>query len=107
MKRLARLVELYLKEDRDEIIDGIGDCVVVLTNLAELHGVSIEFVLQQHTKRSKVEKVKWLMELIKKINMSSREISDARNGITRKTIAFRDPVVENVVDKFVKIRCWL
>lgn len=42
------------------------------------------------------------MELIKKINMSSREISDARSGITRKTIAFRDPVVENVVDKFVK-----
>jgi hypothetical protein len=34
--------------------------------------------------------------------MSSREISDARNGISRKTIAFRDPVVENVVDKFVK-----
>ena len=34
--------------------------------------------------------------------MSSREISDARNGISRKTIAFRDPVVENVVNKFVK-----
>jgi len=34
--------------------------------------------------------------------MSSREISDARNGISRKTIAFRDPVVENVVDKFVE-----
>ena len=34
--------------------------------------------------------------------MSSREISDARDGISRKTIAFRDPVVENVVDKFVK-----
>ena len=33
--------------------------------------------------------------------MSSREISDARNGITRKTIAFRDPVVEHVVTKFV------
>ena len=33
--------------------------------------------------------------------MSSREISDARNGISRKTIAFRDPVVENVVNKFV------
>jgi len=31
-----------LKKDHDEIIDGIGDCVVVLTNLAELHGVSIE-----------------------------------------------------------------
>ena len=34
--------------------------------------------------------------------MSSREISDARNGVNRKTIAFRDPVVENVVEKFVK-----
>ena len=34
--------------------------------------------------------------------MSSREISDARSGINRKTIAFRDPVVERVVDKFVK-----
>jgi len=44
----------------------------------------------------------WLTEHLKKINMSSREISDARNGISRKTIAFRDPVVENVVDKFVK-----
>jgi NTP pyrophosphatase (non-canonical NTP hydrolase) len=31
-----------LKQDRPEIIDGIGDCVVVLTNLAELNGVSIE-----------------------------------------------------------------
>jgi hypothetical protein len=51
--------------------------------------------------RLKTERVKWRTELIKKINMSSREISDARNGITRKTIAFRDPVVENVVDKFV------
>ena len=35
--------------------------------------------------------------------MSSREISDAKNGITsRKEYGFRDPVVRNVVDKFVK-----
>ena len=34
--------------------------------------------------------------------MSSREISDARSGITsRKEYGFRDPVVKNVVDKFV------
>ena len=34
--------------------------------------------------------------------MSSREISDAKNGITsRKEYGFRDPVVKNVVDKFV------
>jgi len=31
-----------LKNNKSEIIDGIGDCVVVLTNLAELMGVSIE-----------------------------------------------------------------
>jgi len=50
----------------------------------------------------KIELVKWKTELIKKINMSSREISDARNGITsRKEYGFRDPVVRNVVDKFV------
>ena len=42
------------------------------------------------------------MELIKKINMSSREIMDAKLGITsRKEYGFRDPVVRNVVDKFV------
>ena len=37
------------------------------------------------------DQVKWLTELIKKINMSSREIMDAKNGIERKTIGFRDP----------------
>jgi len=43
------------------------------------------------------------MEHLKKINMSDREISDAKNGITsRKEYGFRDPVVRNVVDKFVK-----
>ena len=34
--------------------------------------------------------------------MSSREISDAKNGITsRKEYGFRDPVVRHVVDKIV------
>ena len=34
--------------------------------------------------------------------MSSREIMDAKMGITsRKEYGFRDPVVRNVVDKFV------
>ena len=34
--------------------------------------------------------------------MSSREIMDAKDGITsRKEYGFRDPVVRNVVDKFV------
>ena len=49
-----------------------------------------------------IEKERWLTEHLKKINMSSREISDARSGITsRKEYGFRDPVVRNVVDKFV------
>jgi NTP pyrophosphatase (non-canonical NTP hydrolase) len=36
-----------LKEDAKEIIDGIGDCVVVLTNLAELCGTPIEECIAQ------------------------------------------------------------
>jgi len=35
--------------------------------------------------------------------MSEREIMDAKNGIMcRESYGFRDPVVKNVVDKFVK-----
>ena len=32
-------------ENDDEIIDAIGDCVVVLTNMAALNGVPIEFCI--------------------------------------------------------------
>ena len=43
------------------------------------------------------------MEHLKKINMSDREIMDAKSGIMcRESYGFRDPVVKNVVDKFVK-----
>ena len=42
------------------------------------------------------------MEHLKKINMSDREIMDGKNGIMcRQSYGFRDPVVKNVVDKFV------
>ena len=34
--------------------------------------------------------------------MSDREIMDAKQGIDRKSYGFRDPVVMNVVDKFVE-----
>jgi NTP pyrophosphatase (non-canonical NTP hydrolase) len=37
-----KICRAILKDDKPEIIDGIGDCVVVLTNLAELIGVPIE-----------------------------------------------------------------
>lgn len=38
----GELAKALLKNDKEEIIDAIGDCVVVLTNLAELEGVLIE-----------------------------------------------------------------
>ena len=45
---------------------------------------------------------RWLTEHLKKINMSDREISDAKNGISeRKSYGFRDPVVRKVCDKFI------
>ena len=53
--------------------------------------------------RSKIEQVKWITEHLKKINMSDREIMDAKQGIVvRKSYGFRDPVVKHVVDKFVE-----
>jgi len=53
--------------------------------------------------RYQIELERWLTEHLKKINMSDRELMDAKNGIdSRKEYAFRDPVVRNVVDKFVK-----
>ena len=42
VEEVGETCRAILKEDYDEITDGIGDCVVVLTNLAELHGVRIE-----------------------------------------------------------------
>jgi hypothetical protein len=52
--------------------------------------------------RLKTELERWRTEHIKKINMSDREIMDAKNGIeSRKSYGFRDPVVRHVVDKFV------
>ena len=45
---------------------------------------------------------RWLTEHLKKTSMSDREMMDAKNGIAiRKSYGFRDPVVKNVVDKFV------
>jgi NTP pyrophosphatase (non-canonical NTP hydrolase) len=42
----GELSKAILKEDRDEFIDAIGDCVVVLVNLAELGNVSIEHCIE-------------------------------------------------------------
>ena len=42
MEEVGEISRAVLKDDFDEVVDGIGDSVVVLTNLAELMGVSIE-----------------------------------------------------------------
>tara|TARA_R110002153_G_scaffold14450_1_gene52440 strand:- start:897 stop:1742 length:846 start_codon:yes stop_codon:yes gene_type:complete len=47
VEEVGETCRAILKEDYEEITDGIGDCVVVLTNLAELHGVSIEECIEK------------------------------------------------------------
>ena len=47
VEEVGETCRAILKEDYEEVTDGIGDCVVVLTNLAELHGVSIEDCIEQ------------------------------------------------------------
>jgi len=46
MEEAGEICKATLKEDYNEVLDGIGDCVVVLTNLAHLHGVEIEECIQ-------------------------------------------------------------
>ena len=42
VEEVGETCRAILKQDAKEIVDGIGDCVVVLTNLAELIGTPIE-----------------------------------------------------------------
>jgi NTP pyrophosphatase (non-canonical NTP hydrolase) len=42
MEESGELAEALLKNDETEVIDAIGDMVVVLTNLAKLRGHKIE-----------------------------------------------------------------
>ena len=42
VEEVGEIARAILRDDFDEVVDGIGDSVVVLTNLAELMGVSIE-----------------------------------------------------------------
>ena len=42
MEENGELGEALMRRDKDEIIDAIGDMVVVLTNIAHLEGLHIE-----------------------------------------------------------------
>lgn len=46
MEESGELAKAILKQDQDELVDAIGDCVVVLTNLAHLAGTNIEHCIQ-------------------------------------------------------------
>jgi len=46
VEEVGETCKAILKNDKPEIIDGIGDCVVVLVNLAELTGTPIEDCIQ-------------------------------------------------------------
>ena len=47
LEETGELAQAILKNDRAEFIDAIGDCVVVLTNLAELGNVDIEHCIDE------------------------------------------------------------
>lgn len=42
IEEVGELAQSILKDDDEEFMDAIGDCVVVLTNLAKLKGHNIE-----------------------------------------------------------------
>ena len=46
MEESGELSQALLKNDKPEIIDAIGDMVVVLTNLAYMEGYNIESCIQ-------------------------------------------------------------
>ena len=45
VEEIGEICRAILKDDHEETIDGIGDAVVVLTNLAELCGTDIEYCI--------------------------------------------------------------
>ena len=66
VEEVGETCRAILKEDAPEMIDGIGDCVVVLTNLAELIGTPIEECIAQAYNEIKNRKGKMVNGTYKK-----------------------------------------
>ena len=66
VEEVGETCRAILKEDDDEIVDGIGDCVVVLVNLAQLHGVMIEYCIDAAYQEIKNRKGKMVNGTYKK-----------------------------------------
>lgn len=45
LEETGELAQAILKDDTDEFVDAIGDCIVVLTNLAAIRGIDIEYCI--------------------------------------------------------------
>jgi len=66
VEEVGETCRAILKEDAHEMIDGIGDCIVVLTNLAELIGTPIEECIDQAYNEIKNRKGKMVNGTYKK-----------------------------------------
>jgi len=66
VEEVGETCRAILKEDFEEVVDGIGDCVVVLVNLAELQGVSIEACIEAAYEEIKGRKGKMVNGTYKK-----------------------------------------
>ena len=66
IEEAGEICRAVLKNDKAEIIDGIGDCVVVLTNLAELVGEPIENCIEKAYNEIKNRKGKMVNGTFKK-----------------------------------------
>jgi len=66
VEEVGETCRAILKEDFEEVVDGIGDCVVVLVNLAELQGVSIEACIEAAYEEIKNRKGKMVNGTYKK-----------------------------------------
>ena len=56
LEEVEELNQAILEKDKRELIDAVGDCVVVLTNLSELAGVKIEECINSAYKEIKNRK---------------------------------------------------
>ena len=66
VEEVGETCRAILKEDHNEIVDGIGDCVVVLTNLAELIDTPIEECIDQAYREISTRKGKMVNGTFKK-----------------------------------------
>ena len=66
VEEIGETCRAILKQDKPEIIDGIGDCVVVLTNLAHLCNTDIEHCIESAYNEIKNRKGKMVNGTYKK-----------------------------------------